>query len=159
MCFFCFTFTSGAAETEPSLPVDWTADGQFNVRIENDVRIVELQDNVRVTQGGLAISGDQAIFEYTADSNDLIRVTVHGTPVQYRQEQEGSDTVVTGSSDTIILSEDEVTENTIVEMKGNATIRTPDSTTNCVGLIYDTVLNIIPSSTPPCSGSLSSPTN
>lgn len=148
-----------AAENISSAPVEWTADGEFTVRIENDIRIVELQENVQVTQGGLEISGDQAIFEYTADTNDLIRVTVHGTPVQYQQAQENSEQLVTGSSDTIILYEDELTNNTLVELKGNATIQTADSITNCVELIYDTVLNIIPSSTPPCRGSLTSTPN
>ena len=147
-----------AAEDASDLPVEWDSDGPLNVSIEGDIRIVEMQDNVEVIQGTLLISGDRAIFEYTADSNELIRVTVHGSPAQYQQES-NNDEFVTGSSETIILYEDEATLNTMVEMIGNASIRTPDSVTNCAGIIYDADLSIIPNSTPPCSGSFSSAPN
>ncbi len=154
-----FSVSGTAAQDLTNTPVDYGSDGDLIVRIVDDIRIVELQDNVQITQGELAISGDQAIIEFTVDTNELIRATVHGTPVQYQQSQENSDEVVTGSSNTIILYKDEISTNTLVEMIGDATIRTADSVTSCVELIYDTALNIIPSSTGPCAGSFSSPPN
>ncbi|GIT21729.1 MAG: hypothetical protein CM1200mP40_14110 [Gammaproteobacteria bacterium] len=41
---------------------------------------------MRVTQGTLEILGDEAIFEYDANSNELTKVTVHGTPVRFQQQ-------------------------------------------------------------------------
>lgn len=155
--FFLPQAIAAESADETSAPVEWTADGEFTVRVENDIRIVEMQDNVKVTQGNLVITGERAVFEYTVQGNDLIRVTVYGSPVNYQQERETTDGTVTGSSDIIILFEDELTTNTLIEMKGNATIQTEDSLTSCAELIYDTELNIIPSSTGPCGGSISSP--
>jgi lipopolysaccharide transport protein LptA len=148
-----------AAETQSTEAVVYTSDGPTIVRPENDLRIVELYDNVRITQGSLTITGSRAILQFTAADNQLLRATIHGDPVNYRQQQEGSDEVVTGSSNTIVLTEDEMTENTIIELLGDAKIQTADSVINCAELTYDTVLNIIPTSTGPCGGSLSSPSN
>lgn len=148
-----------AAETQTTEAVVYTSDGPTIVRPENELRIVELYDNVRITQGSLTITGNRAILQFTAADNQLVRATIHGDPVNYRQQQDDSDEVVTGSSNTIVLTEDEMTENTIIELLGDAKIQTADSVINCAELTYDTVLNIIPTSTGPCGGSLSSPSN
>lgn len=154
-----FLPTIFAAEIQSTEAVVYTSDGPTIVRPENDLRIVELYDNVRITQGSLTITGNRAILQFTAADNQLVRATVHGDPVNYSQQRVGSDEVVTGSSNTIVLTEDEITENTIIELLGDAKIQTADSVINCAELTYDTVLNIIPTSTGPCGGSLSSPSN
>ena len=62
-------------------PVNWSADGELLVTIENNRRILRMQDNVRISQDSINISGNTAIFEYTLDTQELWRVTVVGTPV------------------------------------------------------------------------------
>ena len=64
-------------------PVNWSADGELLVTVENNRRILRMQDNVRISQEGIDISGNSAIFEYTLDTQELLRVTVLGTPVNY----------------------------------------------------------------------------
>src|SRR6056300_92460 len=67
-----FFISSHGAE---NVPVDWNLDGELSVTIEGDRRIVNMADNVRVTQGSLLIIGDTAVFEYTIDTEELIRIT------------------------------------------------------------------------------------
>ena len=84
-------------------PVNWSADGELLVTIENNRRVLRMKDNVRISQDGIDISGNSAIFEYTLDTQELLRVTVLGTPVRYTQESESSTEPVTGNSDTLIF--------------------------------------------------------
>ena len=145
--------SSEAAEEEP---VQWSADGELNVTIEGNRRILNMADNVRVTQGSLDIIGDTAVFEYTIDTQELVRVTVNGTPVEYQQELEGDEGTVTGTSDTLILYSDEITNESIIEMIGNAFIQSPTSTMNCASIIYITERDLIREAEGPCEGALSS---
>ena len=124
-------------------PVNWSADGELLVTIENNRRILRMQDNVRISQDSINISGSSAIFEYTLDTQELLRVTVLGTPVIYYQASESSAEPVTGKSDTLILYDDELTEDTIVEMIGNAFIKSPSSTMNCASIIYVTEQDLV----------------
>ena len=101
-------------------PVNWSADGELLVTVENNRRILRMQDNVKISQDSINISGSSAIFEYTLDTQELLRVTVLGAPVRYSQASESSAEPVTGKSDTLILYDDELTEATSVEMIGNA---------------------------------------
>ena len=137
-------------------PVNWSADGELLVTIENNRRILRMQDNVRISQDSINISGSSAIFEYTLDTQELLRVTVYGTPVIYSQASEGSAEPVTGKSDTLILYDDELTEDTIVEMIGNAFIKSPSSTMNCASIIYVTERDLVREALGPCQGALTS---
>ena len=137
-------------------PVNWSADGELLVTIENNRRILRMQDNVRISQDSINISGSSAIFEYTLDTQELLRVTVYGTPVIYSQASEGSAEPVTGKSDTLILYDDELTEDTVVEMIGNAFIKSPSSTMNCASIIYVTERDLVREALGPCQGALTS---
>ena len=137
-------------------PVNWSADGELLVTTENNRRILKMQDNVRISQDSINISGSSAIFEYTLDTQELLRVTVLGTPVIYSQASERSAEPVTGKSDTLILYDDELTEDTIVEMIGNAFIKSPSSTMNCASIIYVTERDLIRQAVGPCQGALTS---
>ena len=137
-------------------PVNWSADGELLVTIENNRRILRMQDNVRISQDSINISGSSAIFEYTLDTQELLRVTVLGTPVRYSQASESSAEPVTGKSDTLIFYDDELTEDTIVEMIGNAFIKSPSSTMNCASIIYVTERDLVREAVGPCQGALTS---
>ena len=136
--------------------VNWSADGELLVTVENNRRILRMQDNVRISQDSINISGSSAIFEYTLDTQELLRVTVLGTPVRYSQASENSAEPVTGTSDTLIFYDDELTEDTIIEMIGNAFIKSPSSTMNCASIIYVTERDLVREAVGPCQGSLTS---
>ena len=137
-------------------PVNWSADGELLVTVENNRRILRMQDNVRISQDSINISGSSAIFEYTLDTQELLRVTVLGTPVRYSQASGSSAEPVTGTSDTLIFYDDVLTEDTIVEMIGNAFIKSPSSTMNCASIIYVTERDLIREAVGPCQGALAS---
>ena len=137
-------------------PVNWSADGELLVTIENNRRVLRMRDNVRISQDSINISGSSAIFEYTLDTQELLRVTVLGTPVRYTQASESSAEPVTGKSDTLIFYDDELTEDTIVEMIGNAYIKSPSSAMNCASIIYVTERDLVREAVGPCQGALTS---
>ena len=143
-------------------PVDWKAAGEVTMRSENGIRIIEMSEQVEVTQGSIVVHGDHAIFEYAADTGKLLRATVNGTPVRYRQQLAGDNddgAIVSGASETLVLYEDTMTGQTMIEMLGQASITTPDSNMACAAILYNTSQNLIPSSTGPCDGSLTTPSN
>jgi|TARA_B100001063_G_C16708840_1_gene526864 lipopolysaccharide transport protein LptA len=148
-----FLLSSHGAE---NLPVDWNLDGELSVTIEGDRRIVNMADNVRVTQGSLLITGDTAVFEYTIDTEELVRITMHGTPVEYQQRLGDDEGSVIGNSDTLILYSDKLTDDSIVEMIGNAFIQSPTSTMKCATITYVTERDLIREAEGPCEGALSS---
>ena len=137
-------------------PLNWSADGELLVTVENNRRILRMQDNVKISQDSINISGSSAIFEYTLDTQELLRVTVLGAPVRYSQASESSAEPVTGKSDTLIFYDDELTEDTIVEMIGNAVIKSPSSTMNCASIIYVTERDLVREAVGPCQGALTS---
>lgn len=147
-----------AAESEQVTPVSWNHDGEFRVSIEGELRIVNMKDNVIVMQGEIEVRGNEARFEYTLDTDELLRVTVTGTPVSYRQNSESAEEAVSGTSDTLVMYNDETSQETIVELLGNAFLETPDSTMRCARIVHQTELDLV-SGTGPCQGSLSSTTN
>jgi lipopolysaccharide transport protein LptA len=149
---------ASAAESGQATPVSWNHDGEFRVSIEGELRIVNMKDNVIVVQGEIEVRGDEARFEYTLDTDELLRVTVTGTPVSYQQNGESSEEAVSGTSDTLIMYNDESSQETIVELVGNAFLETPDSTMRCARIVHQTELDLV-SGTGPCQGSLSSTTN
>ncbi len=158
LCLLLITPALEAAKQE-TIPVDWQAAGEVVMSSGPGVRLIEMSDEVEVTQGNIVVKGDHAVFEYAADSGRLVRATIIGSPVNYRQQLEGDFSVVTGTSNTLIIYEDELTGETMIEMIGEATINSPDSSMNCAAILYNSSQNLIPSSTGPCGGSLISPAN
>ena len=138
--------------------VEWSSDGNSTMRTEGDFRILEMQDNVRVTQGTLVINGDEAVFEYDAATNELLKVTVIGTPVNYQQTAEDAQPV-TGSSETIILYREVDTQETILEFIGDAVVISADSTMHCQAIVYLADQELIREATGPCQGTLNSSSN
>lgn len=153
-----FTGFANAAE-QSAEPIDYDAQGGVTMSTDGDIRIVEMAGPVQVTQGSILIEGDNAVFEYAADTGRLIRATVYGNPVSYTQDLDNEGGRVTGTSERLILFENEITLETMIEMIGNAIINTPDSNMNCAALLYNSSQNLIPSSTGPCGGSLNNASN
>ncbi|MDD9890288.1 MAG: hypothetical protein OXU66_15325 [Gammaproteobacteria bacterium] len=147
-----------ALESDKDQQVLWSSDGDSTMNIDGDTRILEMSDNVRVTQGTLEILGNEAVFEYQVSSNELTRVTVHGTPVRYQQQLDEDGTLVIGTSDMLMFYTDELDE-TILELIGNANIESPDSTMSCSAIVYISDRDLIREATGPCQGALSSQQN
>lgn len=143
-----------ALESDVAQDVRWSADGGSTMRVEGEVRILELTDNVKVTQGTLQITGDTAIFQYDVDSNVLLRVTVEGQPVTFQQQLDDSSTEVSGQSLTLLYYEDDAGGGTILELIGEAVIASPDSTMNCAAIVYLADQDLIREARGPCQGSL-----
>ena len=145
-------------ESDMDQQVLWSSDGDSTMTIKCKIGVLELSANVRVTQGTLEILGDEAIFEYDANSNELTKVTVHGTPVRFQQQLDENGALVIGTSDTLLFYSDELDE-TILELVGNANIESPDSTMRCEAIIYISDRDLIREAAGPCQGTLSSQPN
>ena len=145
-------------ESDKDQQVLWSSDGDSTMTIQGNIRVLEMSANVRVTQGTLEILGDEAIFEYDANSNELTKVTVHGTPVRFQQQLDEDGALVIGTSDTLLFYSDELDE-TILELVGNANIESPDSTMRCEAIIYISDRDLIREAAGPCQGMLSSQPN
>ncbi|MEX2468854.1 MAG: LptA/OstA family protein [Pseudohongiellaceae bacterium] len=146
-------------EADSSQEVQWDSGGDLTMRVEGETRILEMTENVRVTQGSLEIVGSRAIFEYNAETNELRRVTIHGSPVRYRQELDSGD-VVTGISETMLLYRDEIEgPGTVIELIGNARIDSQDSSMSCAAIVYLAGQDLIREATGPCQGTLGSSGN
>ena len=135
-------------------PVTYAHDGNLNMGITGNIRTLRMFDNVRITQGSMIIRGDEAILQYRVDTNELMRVTVHGSPVNYEQQINEEGELVSGNSDTIEFFTDE-SGDTVIEMIGNASIRSSDSSTSCQSITYLSDQNLIREAAGPCSGALS----
>ena len=147
-----------ALESDGDQQVLWSSEGNSTMSIQGNIRILEMSANVRVTQGTLEILGDEAIFEYEANSNELKKVTVSGSPVRYQQQLDEDGALVTGTSDMLLFYTDELDE-TILELLGNANIESPDSTMRCEAIVYISDRDLIREATGPCQGTLSSQPN
>jgi lipopolysaccharide transport protein LptA len=145
-------------EADRQQQVLWSSDGGSTMRINGNTRILEMNENVKVTQGSLEIIGSEAIFEYLVSTNELTKVTVRGSPVQYQQQLDEDGNLVTGTSDTLVFYSDELDE-TILELVGDANIESPDSTMSCAAIIYIADQDLIREATGPCQGILSSQPN
>ncbi len=147
-----------ALESNSKQQVTWSADGNSNMRIIENSRILEMTTNVIVNQGSLEIKGDRAIFEYEASTNELKQVQVYGTPVLYQQNLDGDGSLVSGVSDSLIFSINDF-EETILELIGNAKIESPSSTISCSSIIYVVERDLIREAAGPCEGALGAQQN
>ena len=154
-------FISGASalESDKRQGIKFSADGGSTMSTSGDIRTLQMSTNVKVTQGTLQIDGDEAIFEYKAASNELNRVTVHGSPVRYQQQLDEAGSLVTGTSDTLVLYTDLLSGETVLELIGSANINTPDSSMKCASIVYLADQNIIREAPGPCEGVFNSQPN
>lgn len=150
---------SFALESDNQQPVQWSADGDSTMRIEGESRILEMSTNVSVTQGTLKILGDSAVFDYSVTTKELNKVTVHGNPVHYQQQLDEDGSIVTGTSKTLSFYDDEIDGSTILELIGDASIESPDSSMKCSAITYIVDQDLIRDAVGPCQGALSSATN
>lgn len=148
------SLTTQALESDGRQEVKWSADGGSTMRIEGNTRILELADNVNVTQGTLQVTGDEAVFEYDVETNVLLRVTVQGQPVNYRQQLDDEGAEVTGQSQTLLYYEDDEGGGIVLELIGDAVIASPDTTMNCAAIVYLADQDLIREAQGPCQGSL-----
>ncbi len=154
-----FSPASLALESDSDAPVTWEAEGNSNMTVEGGIRTLTMEKNVIVSQGSLRITGDRAIFEYAVESNTLTRITVYGSPVSYSQKlSEDGDTVL-GQSETLKLFTEQESDESIVELIGEASIESPDSSMRCAAIVYMVDLDLIREATGPCTGSLSNQSN
>ncbi len=144
-----------ALESDKDQDVVYTSLGDLKMKNEDNRRIVTMNNNVRVTQGSLQITGDMAIFEYDLTSNALLKVTVSGSPARYQQQLDGEGDLVQGDSETIHYS---TAVETIIEFIGEANLRQPGTTTSCVAIKYFADTELF-ETTGPCSGVLRSQSN
>jgi lipopolysaccharide transport protein LptA len=151
--------TGISLESDKHQSVLWRADGDSTMSMDGDTRSLVMTENVRVTQGTLEILGDEAVFEYRASTNELTRVTVHGSPVNYQQQLDEDGAIVKGSSDTLLFYTDEIENETVLELVGNAVIESPDSAMSCASIIYIADRDLIREATGPCEGILSTTQN
>ena len=142
-------------ESDNIQPVLFSSDGNSTMKIEGNTRILKMSNNVKVTQGTLEILGNEATFEYSISTNELTRVTVHGTPVHYQQQLDEDGSLVKGTSDILLFYTDEFDNETILELVGNANIESPDSTMRCAAITYVVDRDLIREANGPCEGMLS----
>ena len=128
--------TGHALEADRDQAVQFQADGGSTMKFVDQLRVVEMSENVKITQGSLEILGEHAIIEFDANSSELERITVRGAPVSYKQELDTDGNTVTGSSETIEIYTDADTGETIVELIGNAEIRDAQSAWRCRAITY-----------------------
>ena len=153
-----FSHSSFTLESDKDQDVIWNAD-DASMSIEGDIRIWKLTNNVKVTQGTLQITGNQAIFEYSVSTSELQKVTVNGDPVHYQQLLGTNEGMVVGTSEILLFYTDALDGETILELIGNANIESPDSTMSCVAITYLADRDLIREATGPCEGVLSTPKN
>lgn len=159
-CLFAFLpITLYGLESDKLQGIGFNSDGGATISIDGEIRTIEMKTNVIVTQGTLQIKGDEAIIEYKALTNELIRVTVHGSPVLYQQQLDEAGSMVTGTSDTLLVYTETSTGLTLLELIGTATINTPDSSMKCASFLYLAEQNIIREARGPCEGVINSQPN
>jgi lipopolysaccharide transport protein LptA len=155
--FLLATSSAAALESDKEQDVQWTADDAKS-SVAGDVRIWNLANNVKVTQGTLEILGNEAVIEYSGESGELQKVTITGSPAQYRQQLDMDENIVEGTSQTMLLYTDSLDGETVIELIGDANIVSPDSSMNCATIIYLADKALIRSANV-CQGVLSNTTN
>ena len=142
VALLCWAAAAPALENDSEQTIEWSADGSSSMSTLDGVRNLHMTENVTITQGSLEIFGDEALLEYSTETNELNRVTVQGAPARYRQALNEDGGIVSGSGDTILFYADE-DGNTVIELVGNADISSRDMNTSCETIIYVTEQELI----------------
>jgi len=146
----CLVYMLGASALEADKDQDivYSSLGRSTSRMEGDVRIVTLEDDVKVTQGTLEITGDNAVFESEPGSSAIRQVTVSGAPAKYRQQLDNDGEYVEGESASIYYY---VEGEPIVEFVGEATLRSNNNILSGASIKYFTDSRFT-ETTGPCEG-------
>ena len=150
--------SAAALESDKEQDVQWNAD-DANMSVAGDVRTWNLANNVKVTQGTLEIIGNSAVFEISVESGEFQKVTVTGSPAQYRQQLDMDENIVEGTSQTMLLYTDSLDGETVIELIGDANIVSPDESMNCASIVYLADQALIRRANGVCQGVLSNTTN
>lgn len=150
-----FIGTGSSLESDKDQDIVYSSLGPSTSRVEGNVRIITLEDVVKVTQGTLVITGDRAVFERDLDSSNIRRVTVTGTPAKYSQQLDVTGATIEGNSDAIHYY---VEGEPVVEFVGSATLRGLNDVLSCVSIKYFTNSQFT-ETIGPCEGVSSQPSN
>jgi len=146
---FLFTGMSVfSLESDKDQDLVYSSLGRSTSRIEGDVRIVTLEENVKVTQGTLEISGDNARFESEADTSAIRQITVTGSPALYRQQLDVEGDFVEGESESIFYY---IEGEPVVEFIGSAVLSGSNDILRCAAIKYYTDSRFT-ETTGPCEG-------
>lgn len=144
-----------ASSSNSTQNLSYSADGELTMTLTDGVRTLNLSENVIITQGTLRIVGDLAVLEFDEPTQELIKATVFGEPVNYTQALNSDSSGVQGNSDSIQLITEESTGVAVIELTGNAFIESPDTTMQCAAIVYLPDSDLIRKATGPCAGTLS----
>lgn len=150
-----FVGTGSGLESDKDQDIEYSSLGTSTSRVDGNVRITTLEDNVRVSQGTLEIRGDNAVFERDLQSSSIQRITVTGSPANYRQQLDESGALIEGESESIYYY---VEGEPVVEFVGEATLRGLNDVLSCVSIKYFTESEFT-ETTGPCEGVSSRPAN
>ncbi len=149
LLFLAFAGVNVASlESDREQDILYSSLGRSTSRIENGVRIITLEQDVKVTQGSLEITGDNAVFESEAESSTINRVTVTGSPAHYRQQLDAGGDFIAGESESIYYY---VEAEPIVEFVGSAILRSTNDVISCAAIKYFTESRFT-ETTGPCEG-------
>ncbi|MEX0618788.1 MAG: LptA/OstA family protein [Pseudohongiellaceae bacterium] len=127
-----FPIATRALESDRDQDVEYSSDRQ-TVRVEGNTRILTLTDNVYVRQGTIELSGTVASFVYNLDTEDLLRVTVTGSPASYLQQINEDGEMARGTSSTIHYH---TGTEAIVELVGDVRFEQPGLVNHCARVEY-----------------------
>ena len=120
--------------------------------IDGDIRLLEMSNNVIITRGTMIVRGDNATIRSIISNGEVSKVTVVGTPVYYEQQLDSNNEPVKGSSNSISFYTDEDDGTSVVELTGEAVIKSPTSNFKCSAIIYIAQQYLIRDTEGPCSG-------
>ena len=141
-------FGVSSLESDKNQDILYSSLGRSTSRMEGDVRIITLEQDVKVTQGTMEIGGDSAVFESEAGSSAINRVTMNGAPASYRQQLDTDGGFVEGESDSIYYY---VEGEPIIELVGSAILRSANDILSCAAIKYYTDSRFT-ETTGPCEG-------
>ena len=147
-----FIANSFSLEADKDQELLFSADGGSQMSIEGDIRLLEMHNNVIITRGTMIIRGDTATIRSIISNGEVSKVTVVGTPVYYEQQLDSNNEPVKGSSNSISFYTDEDDGTSVVELTGEAVIKSPTSNFKCSAIVYIAQQDLIRDTEGPCSG-------
>ena len=135
-------------ESDKNQDIIYSSLGGSTSRIENGIRIVTFEQDVKVAQGTLEISGDSARLESEVETGAVRRLSVTGSPARYRQQLDTEGNLVEGESESIFYS---VEGEPVVEFIGSAVLKGANDILRCAAIKYYTDSQYT-ETTGPCQG-------
>lgn len=105
----------------------------FDNANQDNVRIITLTGNVRITRQASELSGDNAELLENTSSGEIEKATVYGKPARYQQLAESTGEATQGLSDVIFYK---LVNETVIEFVGNAEFTQPDLFFSCATVTH-----------------------